>query len=174
MTRQQLAAVAAMCVSATSVQAEVIIKTVTVDNPCNAPDIRFDAVGYGEVDYVCNIGKFEITAGQYTEFLNAVAATTDTHGLYDESMADVIDHPGGRGCNIQRSGSSSDYTYTVAPDFADRPVNDVSWGDAARFCNWLHNGQPTGGQDLSATEDGSYFLNGATDNADTPRWSYED
>jgi formylglycine-generating enzyme required for sulfatase activity len=41
-------------------------------------------------------------------------------------------------------------------------VNFVSWGDAARFANWLHNGQPTGAQDLTTTEDGSYFLDGAT------------
>jgi hypothetical protein len=41
-------------------------------------------------------------------------------------------------------------------------VNYVSWGDSARFANWLHNGQPTGAQGLSTTEDGSYFLNGAT------------
>jgi len=50
-------------------------------------------------------------------------------------------------------------------------VNFVSWGDAARFCNWLHNGQPTGqltgdpAQDAGLTEDGSYYLNGATGNA---------
>jgi hypothetical protein len=47
----------------------------------------------------------------------------------------------------------------------------VSWGDAARFCNWLHNGQPTGqltgdpAQDAGLTEDGSYYLNGATSDA---------
>ena len=48
------------------------------------------------------------------------------------------------GCKIQRSGSSGSYTYSVAADWANRPVNYVSWGDAARFANWLHNGQPTG------------------------------
>ena len=67
-----------------------------------------------------------------------------------------------RGCNIQRSGSSGIYTYSVAGDWADRPVNWVDWGDAARFANWLHNGQPTGAQDLTTTEDGAYYLNGAT------------
>ena len=36
----------------------------------------------------------------------------------------------------------------------------MSWDDAARFCNWLHNGQPTG-QDASTTEDDAYPLNGA-------------
>jgi hypothetical protein len=48
----------------------------------------------------------------------------------------------------------------------NRPVKWVSWGDAARFANWLTNGQPTGPQGLSTTEDGSYYLNGATSDAD--------
>jgi uncharacterized protein (UPF0261 family) len=47
----------------------------------------------------------------------------------------------------------------------ERPVNYVSWRDAAHFANWLHNGQPTGGQDLTTTEDGSYFLDGKTTDA---------
>ncbi|MCX7425720.1 MAG: SUMF1/EgtB/PvdO family nonheme iron enzyme [Planctomycetia bacterium] len=53
----------------------------------------------------------------------------------------------------------------MAADRADRPVNYVSWGDAARFANWLHNDQPTGAQGLSTTEDGAYYLNGATSQA---------
>jgi formylglycine-generating enzyme required for sulfatase activity len=112
------------------------------------------------VNYVYDIGKFEITAGLYTEFLNAVAAT-DTYELYNTNMPDAA---GTLGCNIQRSGSPGSYTYGVPADWADRPVNWVSYGDAARFANWLHNGQPTGAQDLSTTEDGSYYLNGATTN----------
>jgi formylglycine-generating enzyme required for sulfatase activity len=31
-----------------------------------------------------------------------------------------------------------------------------------RFANWLHNGQPTGAEDATTTEDGAYTLNGAT------------
>jgi len=34
--------------------------------------------------------------------------------------------------------------------------------NAARFANWLQNGQPTGPQDASTTEDGAYALNGYT------------
>ena len=26
----------------------------------------------------------------------------------------------------------------------NHPITYVSWGDAARFANWLHNGQPNG------------------------------
>jgi formylglycine-generating enzyme required for sulfatase activity len=38
----------------------------------------------------------------------------------------------------------------------------VSWGAAARFANWMHNGQPTGSHGPSTTETGAYALNGAT------------
>jgi formylglycine-generating enzyme required for sulfatase activity len=41
-------------------------------------------------------------------------------------------------------------------------VNYVSWYDALRFCNWLHNGRPTGEQDSATTEGGAYTLTGAT------------
>ena len=132
----------------------------TVGNPGNAADTRYATPGYGAVDYEYNIGKFEVTTGQYTEFLNAVA-TTDTYGLYDTAMADPF---GSWSCNIQRSGPAGSYSYSVEANWADRPVNFVSWGNAARFCNWLTNGMPTGAQGLTTTEDGSYFLNGATGN----------
>ncbi len=135
--------------------AEVSVETITITHPGNAGDAPHG--GYGSVDHLYDIGQFEITAGQYTEFLNAIA-TDDTHGLYNPDMWDED-----TGCKIWQAGSPGGHVYSVAPDWEDRPVNFVSWGDAARFCNWLHNGQPTTGtQDLTTTEDGSYFLNGAT------------
>jgi formylglycine-generating enzyme required for sulfatase activity len=149
-----------VCVSAGFAWADVFnmgtgltsLETVTVGNPGNAAD----GVGFGAVDYEYRIGKYEVTAGQYTEFLNAVAAN-DAYGLYNTAM-----WTDAQGCKIQRSGSSGNYTYSVASDRADRPVNYVSWGDAARFANWLHNGQPTGGQGAGTTEEGAYTLSGAT------------
>jgi formylglycine-generating enzyme required for sulfatase activity len=144
----------------------VNIETVPVGNPGNAGELSGSGAGgygpdriCGSVSYTYNIGKYEVTAGQYTEFLNKVAAT-DTYGLYNAYM-----WSDGYGCKIQRSGTSGSYTYSVASDWANRPVNYVSWGDSARFANWLHNGQPTGAQGLSTTEDGAYYLNGATTNA---------
>jgi formylglycine-generating enzyme required for sulfatase activity len=131
------------------------IETVTVGNAGTAGDAQFQGI-FGAVDYVYAIGKHEVTAGQYAAFLDAVAAT-DTHALYNVNM---WTHEAG--CKIERTGSTGSYTYSVALDRANRPVNFVSWGDAARFANWMHNGQPTGAQDLTTTEDGSYFLDGRT------------
>ena len=112
----------------------------TVGNPGNAGEWAGESYGgygpdriCGAVDYTYNVGKFEVTAGQYTEFLNAVAAT-DTYGLYSTSM-----WSGSYGCKIGRTGSAGSYNYSVAAAWADRPVNYVSWGDSARFANWLTN-----------------------------------
>lgn len=127
----------------------VNIEFVTIGNAGNTPDTS----GYGAVDYAYLIGKYEITAGQYTEFLNAVA-DADPNGLYNTLMSE----PGGvlLGANIQRIGSPGSYSYSVASDWRNRPVNYVSFWDVARFANWLHNGQPVGAQGPGTTEDGAY------------------
>ncbi|HUT61588.1 MAG TPA: SUMF1/EgtB/PvdO family nonheme iron enzyme [Phycisphaerae bacterium] len=128
------------------------LEFVTVGNTGNAAD----STGYGAVDYEYRIGKFEVTAAQYCEFLNAVAKT-DTYGLYHGRMWTWED-----GCKIQQGGSPGSYTYGVDANWTNRPVNYVDWFDAIRFCNWLTNGQPDGNQDASTTEDGSYLLTGQT------------
>ena len=136
----------------------VSIETVPVGNPGNTADTRYDISGYGSVAYDFNIGKYEVTAGQYTEFLNAVASV-DTYGLYSTDM-----WSSSYGCKIERyagSGTVNDpYQYRVAADWANGPVNFVSYWDACRFANWLHNAQPTGAQEAGTTETGAYTLNG--------------
>ena len=57
------------------------LETVPVGDPGNAADFRYDPAGVGGVDYAYRIGIYEVTAAQYTEFLNAVAAM-DTYGLW--------------------------------------------------------------------------------------------
>ena len=128
------------------------LQFVTVGNVGNAAD----STGFGGVGYAYQIGTYDVTAAQYTAFLNAVASTSDPYGLYNSSMA-----PGGYyGCGITRSGSPGNYTYTAANgNFA---VNYANWGDAARFCNWLQNGQPTAPEGTGTTETGAYTLNSAT------------
>ena len=131
-------------------QAYVNIETVPVGNPGNAGEVSGAGAGgngpdriCGAVDYTYNIGKYEVTAGQYCEFLNAVA-DIDTHGLYNTSMWSNT-----YGCKIERytgSGTPSEpYQYRVAVDHANRPVIYVSWYDAARFCNWMTTGDTESG-----------------------------
>jgi formylglycine-generating enzyme required for sulfatase activity len=142
----------------------ITIETVPVVNAGNANDpVDGDQStggiqNFGSVDYAYNIGKYEVTVGQYTAFLNAVAAT-DTYDLYNPEMATNLNIAG-----INRDGAPGSFTYAVIGS-PNRPVTYVSWGDAARFANWLHNGQPTGPQDVATTEDGSYTLHGAISNA---------
>jgi len=154
------AVLALLCLGSLA-QANITIDTVPVGDVGNAADTRYATPGYGSVGYAYNIGKYEVTAGQYTDFLNAVAAT-DTYELYNNWEMSRTD---GYGCGITRGGVSGSYTYSVATDFINRPVTAVSWGDCARFANWLHNGQPTGAQGLATMEDGAYYVNGATTDA---------
>jgi formylglycine-generating enzyme required for sulfatase activity len=137
--------------------AEVTFEWVEVGNPGNAADPlnAGDIPGIGAVEYGYSISKHPVTNNQYAEFLNAVAASdTGAIGqLWIEAMGS--DPRGG----ITRSGAPGSYTYAVKQDMGDKPVNLVSFLSAMRFVNWLHNGQPTGGQDASTTEAGAYGIN---------------
>jgi sulfatase modifying factor 1 len=133
----------------------VTVDMVAVGNRGNA----HDTTGFGGVPYEYRIGMHEITIGQYAAFLNAVAAT-DTYGLYHAGMGTDLKVAG-----ISRLGSPGDYTYSVmwnSGPATNRPITYVSWFDAARFANWMHNGQPSGSQVVATTETGAYTLNGAT------------
>lgn len=148
---------AAMVCCAAVAQADVFnmgagltsLEMVTVGNPGNAAD----DTGCGSVVHAYNIGKYEVTAGQYTAFLNAKATASDPHGLYNSNMASTVN---AYGCNITRTNGSAagTFVYGVPDDWANRPVNYVSFWDACRFVNWLHNGQGAGD-----TETGAYTLN---------------
>ena len=93
---------------------------------------------FGAVNHSYRIGKQEVTISQYSAFLNAVAAT-DTYSLYNAGMASD-----GNISGIRQNGFSGNYTYSVIGS-PDRPITYVSWFDAARFANWMANGQGRGG-----------------------------
>jgi formylglycine-generating enzyme required for sulfatase activity len=112
----------------------------TFDQPC------------GAVAYSYRIGKYEVTNAEYAEFLDLVARTSDPYELYNPLMGTDAQAGG-----IARAGSEGSYGYGAIAGFEDMPVAHVSFADAMRFVNWLHNGQGLGN-----TENGAYTLLGGT------------
>jgi formylglycine-generating enzyme required for sulfatase activity len=100
---------------------------------------------YGAVSYDYYIGKYEVTNAQYVAFLNAVVGTgTDTYSLYNSTAGSSA--LGG----ITRNESTGVFGLKSA-EWANKPVNYVSFWDAARFVNWLSTGD---------TENGVYTFGG--------------
>jgi sulfatase modifying factor 1 len=151
-TRMRLLVALTPLLASSAFGQSVTIQTVAVGDVGNAADIT----GYGAVNYLYSIGKYEVTNAQYAAFLNAKAAT-DTYGLYSEDMA------GGQG-GIIRSGSDGSYTYSAVSGRENWAVISVAFWNAARFTNWLQNGQGAGD-----TETGTYTLtaSGMMDNTVT-------
>ncbi|MBE7498372.1 MAG: SUMF1/EgtB/PvdO family nonheme iron enzyme [Verrucomicrobiaceae bacterium] len=133
---------------AVSARATVVIQWSAVGNAGNAND----STGYGAVDYDYMIGTYEVTNAQYAAFLNAVdPGGTNTLSLYNGNMGSTA-----RGGISFISGNAAGSKYQVKANMDNKPVNWVSWFDAARFSNWMQNGQGSGN-----TESGSYTLSGA-------------
>jgi len=167
---RSLAAVVAAALLVTSSYGDVFnmgpgltsLEMVPVGDPGNAGEWSGESYGgygldgiCGAVDYAYNIGKYEVTNAQWREFLTAKASVTDPHGFYNTRMGETF---GG----IDRTWSVDHYVYTAKDGDAnwdDRPANYVSFWDAARFSNWLQNGQGDGD-----TETGAYIN---LDNQDT-------
>ena len=143
-----LAATAAFITSA-SASITITMDWVNVGNPGNAAD----TTGYGAVAYAYQIGKHEVTNAQYATFLNAADPNgANANGVYNANMGS---NP--RGGITYTAGAASGAKYTLRTSMGDKPVNYVSWYDAARFANWMMNGQGSG-----STEVGAYTLSGNT------------
>lgn len=147
MIRTTFCLILSLRLSCASVAQAVTFDTTTVGNPGNAPD----STGFGAVDHAYRISRYEVTNAQYVEFLNAVA-TVDSSGLYFSIM--TTDSR----CGVVRQGTPGNYSYDVKPNFADKPVTLTAFTSVLRFANWMHNGQPTGLQGATTTEEGAYSL----------------
>ncbi len=96
---------------------------VTIGNPGNAADTQVmwtdGTTGYGAVGNAYRIGKYEVTNTQWNTFTAAAGAPT---------------------------GNPSD-AYDTGAYFtgAQQPTNEVSWYEAAQFCNYLTSGDKSKG-----------------------------
>jgi formylglycine-generating enzyme len=134
------------------------ISLVTVGDPGNPPD---PLTGLGSVSNTYSIGTYDVTMYQYAAFLNAVATTGDPYGVYNSNMFGGLPTIAIKQTSNLATGT---YSYSVIGN-GNVPVVEVNWGDAARFVNWLQNGQPVGPEGPGTTESGTYALNGGTSNA---------
>jgi formylglycine-generating enzyme required for sulfatase activity len=114
-------------------------------NPGNPGGPNGELVGRGGVDYAFRISKLEITSSQWLEFLNTYSGAL--HDPYNFMFV--------------QGGFEPDPNYTgpglrwrlLSPQSGDWPVFGLSWRNAARYCNWLHNQKvPT----LAALDSGAY------------------
>lgn len=116
-----------------------------------------------------------ITTAQYCAFLNAVAQYDDSYNLYTppKIIGGLTD---ARENVITRNTMTPPYTYSVVSgkkiigydifgqpifstlDIADYPITNITLFSAARFCNWICNGQPTGSEGPATTEKGAYTI----------------
>lgn len=138
----------------------VTIETVPVGDLNNPADFT----GYGSVPHSYRIGKYDVTIGQYTAFLNSVATNTNADpaiiNLWIPEMASSKEDTGQLISRQTNATFNGGYTYSVMTNSywkansGNRPVCWVSWFDAARFANWMHNGATNGAD----TETGAYTL----------------
>jgi formylglycine-generating enzyme len=93
------------------------IDFVTIGNAGNAGDLA-NPYGCGAVSYNYRIGKYEVTNAQWNDFTGAAGAPT---------------------------GNDDGYSYSSTYTDAQQPTNNVSWYEAAQFCNYLTSGDKSKG-----------------------------
>jgi len=153
-----LAGAALPCLPLSSIANAGIIQWVTVGDPGNTADT--DPAGRGAVAASFQIMKYEFTNQLYTEFLNSVDQNgNNPYSVYNANMGSDA-----RGGISFTSGAASGSKYAVRSNMGDKPVNYVSWFDAARVSNWLMNG----GTSSSSTETGAYTLIGGQTSGTVP------
>jgi formylglycine-generating enzyme required for sulfatase activity len=133
-----------------------------VGNPGNPGNSASNPAGLGAVSDIFKMATTETTNQQYVDFLNTVDPNgSNPNSIYNASMGSsavggiTFNAGGGSGAKYTvKSGTAS-----TGGSYATMPVSFVTWFSAARFANWLHNGQVSG---TAAMETGAYTLNGAT------------
>jgi len=135
----------------------ITVSWVTVGDAGNAADTT---TTYGAVGYEFQIMRYEWTNSQYVDFLNAVDPEgTNPNSIFNAAMDSDV-----RG-GITNTGSTNGSRYAAKANMGDKPVNYVSWWDAARVANWLQAGSLTYSTTVSgsaAINIGAYTLSGST------------
>ena len=111
--------------------------------------------GRGSVDYQYRMSRLEITSAQWLEFVNTFEALGDPYNFSGVISSGIVQDFSWGGPGVR---------YMLRPDIPNVervPVLGLTWLNAARYTNWLHNDKaPT----LEALETGAY---------DTSTWGFQ-
>jgi sulfatase modifying factor 1 len=129
----------AFLMAMTAPAAAVTIDWVTVGDAGNEADTAGLPNPAGGVAYEYRIMRYEWTNSQYVAYLNAVDPDgSNPNGIWRTAMGTNV-----RGGVSFTSGNANGAKYQARANMGDKPVNYISWFQAARVANWLHNGSET-------------------------------
>lgn len=153
-------ALALALASVVSSASAVTINMNVIGNPGNLGNAGSNPAGLGAVSSSFQMATTETSNTDYVSFLNIADPTgISPGGIYNTNM--TLNTLGGIDYNMANpNGSKYSVKAGAAPNgatYANMPVNFVSWFSAARFVNWLENGQTSNPADL---EIGTYTLAG--------------
>ncbi|MBL0921258.1 MAG: SUMF1/EgtB/PvdO family nonheme iron enzyme, partial [Phycisphaerales bacterium] len=177
LTLALLTAAPALAGSAPRLTTEHGIDFVTVGSPGNRPmrtqeryyNINTSPVTekVGRVNYRYRVGKTEVTASQYLQFVRAFGEHWENLG---QTRGSHLLHGGYFTPTTLNPNVNTDYHFIGgAPGpglYGNKPIK-IDWRVAAYFCNYLHNGAPVIGDVNQETIPWSVFATGAYDAATT-------
>jgi len=152
---------------------EWLIEGVT-DDPCNLDWVDIDDPGVsGHESFIGQMSKYEITNGQYCEFLNAALASGDITVSGNDRVYGANGSNSGADFVGQVYLDTSGYTFysqitlngtSFSPrirngySMSNHPVVEITWYGATAFCNYYGYRLPTEWEwQAVADYDGSYF-----------------
>lgn len=116
------------------------------NSPYTGPSAGGVATGRGSVAAPYRVSRLEVSTAQWLEFANAMGALAEPFRIGDGPV-------GGYELDPAYAGPGRRYRLASVPDAGRLPVYGISWLNAARYCNWLHNDKaPT----LAALTTGAY------------------
>ncbi len=141
-----------LCLSSLAMTGAVLLASSAAAGGVKPPDYDFDwavigdpanepypgglggvNAGRGSVVHAYRIARTEVAGAQWLEFLNAYAP------FVEDVQSPVSPHLTGSFIVMRRDPSTGLPTYELSDErFGGYPVN-MSWHNAARYCNWLHN-----------------------------------
>jgi hypothetical protein len=143
------------------------------NNPRDQSSIIDVTKNTGSVPYIYKITKYAITNYEYIKFLNSVDPDgINTDNIYHEWMNpenDIV-----YGAIEFDSQAPKGQKYSPKGSMANKPVVYITWYEAARFCNWLHNGAISYTSSYSNNNQAAPHNYGAYDLSDILNLSMED